>query len=85
MNKIAEMLNAERELNKSLKSDLIKICQLYDKLTKQLSRSRDQNEMLKYRVAKRKLNIYASYLNGFKNIDRLSLLFESFNKEEDDK
>lgn len=86
MKKIAEVLKEEEELKSSLKRDLIKVCQLYDRMTKDLSRSREQNSILQYRIAKRKLNIYASYLSGFKNLDRLSLLFASFDKkqEEDD-
>lgn len=80
--KTSQVLDEEKKINSSLKEDIIKICDLYGRLTKQLSR--DRKKILQYRIAKRKLNIYSSYLNGLKNIDRLSLLFSRLEEESND-
>jgi len=80
--KIEDILSKEIETRKRLTEDLMEMCRLHAGLSKELLKDKASSRILQSRIAKRKMNIYASLLNGLKNVDRLSQLFANIDVED---
>lgn len=82
MKKIGDVLDKEDKVINIIKDEIIKLCVEYEKVIKNMSNG-TREEILQSRILKRKIGIFSSYLNGTKNLKKLSLLALSIEEDND--